>query len=454
MISSWDPAELKHYWKAWHNYTSYDIKNQYLKFIGHLNNMAKLNNVSDVIAYHAKPYYTECPVNFNRIYENIKPLYLQLYTYVRKLLRNKFGPNTVAAKGPIPVHLLGSVLGQPWTNLIHSMPDEFVPDKNDKMDIKTPKRLFDQANGFYSSIGMGNLPKSVWARSLFKKSDEFVDCQPSSWDIYKDNDFRIKICCKGGAEDVYKFHAQIGLVHYFMAYKKQPIVYQRPADTVFSESLINALVLSVRYQDFIDRHSDSQDSRHKFLLQMALKKVSILPFAYASDLWHTGVFKRTFAPKHMNDFWWSKRLKYEGVSSPIAKGKDKSANSNYKPFDPSASYSVLTELPQIKYFLQPIIEFQIFKALCIACGEYDPKHADTKQLYECNLRGYKKIAKIIKPVMSKGASVKWQSLLETIVGHSRLDANPMLEYFRTLYDHLWTVNNQTNEFLGWKTNAT
>lgn len=143
----------------------------------------------------------------------------------------------------------------------------------------------------------------------------------------------------------------------------------------FAEGMLNALTLSVRYQDFIDRHNDSATSRRVYLLRMASKKVAILPFVYAAGLWHSNVFGALSAPKRMNDCWWGKRylllvgkrpldgrfknvsskktfffrLKYEGVVPPINRGKDKCAKSNYKPFDPAASYNMLTELPHIRY---------------------------------------------------------------------------------------------------------
>lgn len=41
MANSSDAAELKHYWKAWHNHTSYEVKNTYVKYIGLLNHKAK-----------------------------------------------------------------------------------------------------------------------------------------------------------------------------------------------------------------------------------------------------------------------------------------------------------------------------------------------------------------------------------------------------------------------------
>lgn len=41
------------------------------------------------------------------MYESIKPLYMQLHTRARKVLRDKFGAFIVPIDGPIPVHLLG-----------------------------------------------------------------------------------------------------------------------------------------------------------------------------------------------------------------------------------------------------------------------------------------------------------------------------------------------------------
>jgi len=44
MASSKDATELKYYWKAWHNHTSYDVKNIYMNYIEMLNYMARLNS--------------------------------------------------------------------------------------------------------------------------------------------------------------------------------------------------------------------------------------------------------------------------------------------------------------------------------------------------------------------------------------------------------------------------
>lgn len=80
------------------------------------------------------------------------------------------------------------------------------------------------------------------------------------------------------------------------------------AETAFVDGMLNALTLSVRYRDFVDRFNDSAHSRRGFLLHTAVEKVAVMPFAYAAGTWHSSVFSGHFTPKkRMNDFWWSKR---------------------------------------------------------------------------------------------------------------------------------------------------
>ena len=52
----------------------------------------------------------------DRLWEQVRPLYLQLHAYVRMKLRQKYG-DVVPEKGPIPAHLLGNIWAQDWSNI-------------------------------------------------------------------------------------------------------------------------------------------------------------------------------------------------------------------------------------------------------------------------------------------------------------------------------------------------
>jgi len=41
------------------------------------------------------------------VWEQIKPLYEQLHAYVRKKLRDLYGPERISREAPLPAHILG-----------------------------------------------------------------------------------------------------------------------------------------------------------------------------------------------------------------------------------------------------------------------------------------------------------------------------------------------------------
>src|SRR5260370_1383425 len=53
----------------------------------------------------------------DRLWEQVRPLYLSLHAYVRAQLAKKYGKDLVPQSGPIPAHLLGNIWSQEWTNV-------------------------------------------------------------------------------------------------------------------------------------------------------------------------------------------------------------------------------------------------------------------------------------------------------------------------------------------------
>ena len=52
----------------------------------------------------------------DRLWEQVRPLYLSLHAYMRMKLREKYG-DIVPENGSIPAHLLGNIWAQSWENL-------------------------------------------------------------------------------------------------------------------------------------------------------------------------------------------------------------------------------------------------------------------------------------------------------------------------------------------------
>lgn len=120
-----DPEELKHVWVQWRNKTK-ESKKLFKEYVDLSNEAARLNNFTD----NAEQWIDEFETNNFRdqirsLWEQVKPLYLQIHAYIRHQLRLKYGENAVSERGPIPAHLLGWYFLF-WTLLIDSHGTEAI----------------------------------------------------------------------------------------------------------------------------------------------------------------------------------------------------------------------------------------------------------------------------------------------------------------------------------------
>src|SRR5512140_2600618 len=53
----------------------------------------------------------------DRLWEQVKPLYVALHAYTRAQLVKQYGPQVVPPNGLIPAHLLGNMWAQEWGNI-------------------------------------------------------------------------------------------------------------------------------------------------------------------------------------------------------------------------------------------------------------------------------------------------------------------------------------------------
>ena len=118
MATSRDPARLREVWEGWHT-VSVPMKKDYVRFTELANLGAKELGFADTGAlWRAK--YDMPPEAFtkelDRLWEQVRPLYVSLHAYVRMKLRAKYG-DLVPEKGPIPAHLMGNIWAQDWSNL-------------------------------------------------------------------------------------------------------------------------------------------------------------------------------------------------------------------------------------------------------------------------------------------------------------------------------------------------
>ena len=169
----------------------------------------------------------------DRLWAQVRPLYVSLHAYVRWKLAEKYGPDVIGEDAPIPAHLLGNMWSQEWSNIYPLVAPPNADPGHDVTPICARRRwtegMVRYAEGFFTSLGFEPLPATFWERSLFTKPrDREVVCHASAWDIDFKDDLRIKVCIEPTAEDFTTVHHELGHNFYQRAYTRiRPFPQQR-----------------------------------------------------------------------------------------------------------------------------------------------------------------------------------------------------------------------------------
>src|SRR5688572_1414231 len=425
MANSRNEAELKDVWRGWRT-ISPPIRKDYQRFVELANKGARELGFPDSGAMWRSKYDMP-PAAFarevDRLWEQVRPLYVSLHAYVRTRLRAQY-KDAVPERGPIPAHLLGNVWAQSWENIYPLVAPKDADPGHDLTAILKAKKIDERemvryGERFFTSLSFDPLPKSFWERSLFvKPRDREVVCHASAWDVDNVDDLRIKMCIDITEEDFSTIHHELGHNFYQRAYNKQPFLFRDSANDGFHEAVGDTIALSVTPEylvqlGFLAKPSDpSKDTG--LLMRRALEKVAFLPFGLLIDQWRWRFFSGDIQPGDYNKTWWELRQKYQGVAAPVERTE--------ADFDPGAKYHVPANVPYTRYFLADILQFQFHRALAQAAGCKEPLH-------RCSIYGNKEAGAKLKAMLEMGASRPWPEALEAMTGKREMDATAMMDYF-------------------------
>ena len=443
MATSRNERELRAAWEGWHTIAP-PMRKDYERFVELSNKGARELGFADTGAmWRAK--YDMPPDAFtselDRLWNQVRPLYVKLHAYTRLRLREKYG-DVVPANGPIPAHLLGNIWAQEWTNVYplvappNADPGFSLTDILKKRDMP-PLDMVRTGERFYTSLGFAVLPKTFWERSLFvRPRDRDVVCHASAWDVDLESDLRIKMCIERTADDFTTIHHELGHNFYQRAYKDLPVLFRDSANDGFHEAIGDTIALSVTPEylvriGLLDKAPDmSRDLG--LLMTRALDKISFLPFGLLIDQWRWQVFSGEIAPASYNKAWWDLRLKYQGVAPPSARGEEL--------FDPGAKYHVPDNTPYTRYFLADILQFQFHRALSQIAGCKLPLNRCS--IYESAAAGQR-----LNAMLSMGLSRPWPEALDALTGTKQMDATAILDYFAPL--STWLDEQLKGKPVGW-----
>jgi peptidyl-dipeptidase A len=443
MATTKDPATLLDLWEGWRKFSP-PMRPKYARFVELANKGAREMGFADAGALWRSNYDMtpqEYSAELERLWQQVRPLYISLHTYVRSQLVKKYGPEAVPPSGPIPAHLLGNIWAQDWTN-IYDLLDLPGGGAVDLTPILQEKKIDDlemvrYGERFFTSLGFDPLPETFWRRSLFvKPRDRDVVCHASAWDIDNQEDVRLKMCIQIRDEHFRVIHHELGHNFYQLAYRHQPYLFEDSANDGFHEAVGDTIALSIT-PEYLQKiglleHVPSTESDLGLLMHRALEKVAFLPFGLVIDQWRWRVFSGEVKPTDYNRAWWDLRTKYQGVAAPVERSESD--------FDPGAKYHVPANVPYTRYFLAEILQFQFHRGLCRAIGYTGP-------LDRCSIYGNKEAGARLKKMLEMGKSRPWPEALYALTGERQMDATAMLDYFAPLKK--WLDEQNQGKPAGW-----
>jgi peptidyl-dipeptidase A len=442
LAESRDPAELLAAWKGWHAIAP-PIRDDYARYVELGNKGARELGFKDMGALWRSKY--DMPADdfareVDRLWAQVRPFYESLHAYVRWKLREKYGPDVVPEKGPIPAHLLGNMWAQEWGNIYPLVaPQDADPGFDLTANLKAKgldaKEMVRYGERFFTSLGFAPLPQTFWERSLFTKpKDRDVVCHASAWDLDYMDDLRIKMCIEINEEDFTTIHHELGHNFYQRAYKGQPYLFRDSANDGFHEAIGDTIALSVTPNylvrvGLLDKEPDpSKDIG--LLLKSAMDKIAFLPFGVLIDQWRWKVFSGEITPANYNAEWWKLRERYQGVAAPVARSE--------ADFDPGAKYHVPANVPYTRYFLARLLQFQFHRGLCQAKGA---------PLNRCSIYEDKAAGQKLARTLEMGLSRPWPEALQALAGEKQMDATAIMDYFAPLKK--WLDEQNAGKPVGW-----
>jgi peptidyl-dipeptidase A len=444
LANSRDPNELLKAWVGWHAVGA-PMREKYSRMVDLANRGARDAGFADVgdmwrSGYDMPP--SEFGAEMDRLWQQVRPLYVSLHAYVRWKLQEKYGKTLVPDDGPIPAQLLGNLWAQDWTNIYPLLAPADSDAGYDLTSIIKKKNMsatdmVHYGERFFVSLGFAPLPQTFWERSMFTRPrDRDVVCHASAWDIDYRDDVRIKVCIEQTADDFTTIHHELGHNFYQRAYENQPPLFANGANDGFHEAIGDTIALSVTPEylkeiGLLDT-VPPPSADIGLLMKRALDKVAFLPFGLMIDKWRWQVFSGQIKPADYNKSWWAMKREYQGVAPPSGRSE--------ADFDPGAKYHVAANVPYARYFLAAVLQYQFHRALCKEAGYTGP-------LNRCSIYGNKAAGAKLNKMLEMGTSKPWPDELEVLTGERKMDATAILDYYAPLKK--WLDQQNQGHHVGW-----
>jgi len=462
-------SSLLQTWEDWRKKTGQLIRQNYIDLLAINNQTAKMNDFNDtgsmVNAHYLYDGYTEeqFKEDLTQLFEDVKPLYLELFTYVRRMLALNNYQDNINQYGTIPAHILGNMWAASWGNIADRvMPYNGTVRATDGMVKKgtTADEIFAISEKFLIRLGLDSMTETFKTKSIKVKPENASICQASAEDFYVEDDFRMRVCTKITHDDLITVHQKMSQIQYFMGYKELHWTFRRAANPGFYEAVGGAVGLSVAtpshlkelgfleetggtesptklFDDLPDLPDNVTPQDMNFLLSQALDKVAFIPFAFMVNQWRWSVYNGSTPNEELNSKWWEMRKQFQGLNAPVERNSETD-------FDAGSLYHIAADVEYVQYLVGSILQFQIYESLCNKSGYTDLD----KSLYKCDFNKKADVGTAMRTLFEKGSSQPWPKVLEDLTGSRKMSADALLKYFQPLHDWLKLAN--ANDCVGWE----
>ncbi|KAJ8724332.1 hypothetical protein PYW08_015806 [Mythimna loreyi] len=382
-----DEATLLRMKKSWEN--NLPDLNDYLEHIlPLLRNASKQNNYNSVEEYwDALGEYEGAILKARELWANVKPLYLKLHKYIALRLK---GSDAVGK--PLPVHLLRSLTGDDWSNLIESLLPKHAgiyQKVHANLQLKNlgGAGAFKQAAKLIKALNLGDADPNIWTESVFNST-----CPPTLVDWCKPNKVRVITCKDVSISNFIEAHEAV-----------MKIVYKQTINLHSNNTYIlrEASRYSAVYEAIpgfvsllsVNPHALSEaglfpletfnynPNTHRLVLQliMALRDLPRLNFYLAADEWRIKVLMGAIPYSKIPSSWSEFRKNFSNIES---------GDSDFLG-DP---YMIFNK-PYIGKFMGLILKYQIYQSFAeeLVSDESDLIHhiaENNDRLMDAMIQGY------------------------------------------------------------------
>ena len=366
----------------------------------------------------------------------LRPLYLQLHTWVKYKLAEKFHQPVPKR---IPAHWINNRWAQEWDGLSEGA------DLTPFFKGRTSEFIIKSAEQFYTGLGFAPLPATFWTKSdLYpvpagdpRKKNTHASC----WHVDLGTDIRSLQSIEPNPWWFETAHHELGHGYYFMSYTRPevPPLLRTGANPSFHEGFGELIALASAQAPYLQSlgvlPADYQPDEQAFLLNTALSGGGI-PFMYWSSgvmaHWEADIYAKNLPVAEWNQRWWQYVRDFQGVEPPVERNEE---------WCDAATKTHINDTPAY-YYSYAVAE--VFKH---QLHDYIAKKFLHQPPQACNYANNKQVGDFLKSIMVKGATEDWRKVLKEATGED-LSTRAMVEYYAPLLK--WLEEQNKGRPIGWE----